>query len=351
MKMVPAPFLSPEDREHALLEPLRLASVKAVKEAMSAEDLIFERTTRLLAALLKAPVAAFCLVEREGQFLRASVGLPFTETSAEEGVFCRTCVAQDDVLVVEDPRADPRFATTPLVTGPPFLRFYAGAPVHAPDGTAIGTLCVVDVEARTLSDEQRKVLLDLRDHVEEALQSRHEANTDALTALPNRRAFDLHLTGVLEDRRPASPDLTVAMIDVDDFKRYNDTYGHHEGDRVLKTVARTLENTVKRFGGLVGRVGGEEFAALAPGVTRGLAQDLGSQLVRAVSDLQIPHLRSSFGVVTVSVGLAVAGVKDAAQSRTTLMVAADEALYESKQLGRSRHTIAAHRELSAANAG
>ncbi len=156
---------------------------------------------------------------------------------------------------------------------------------------------------------------------------------DALTGIANRRALDGHLGACDRLLAEGKGPIAVAMIDIDNFKLFNDRYGHAAGDRTLRSVGQTLRRFGKRQGEMAARYGGEEFTLV---VGDGDPDQLRAHLEafrRAVEDLDIPHPDSPHGRVTVSIGYAVA------LPGTTMQQAverADEALYRSKDGGRNR---------------
>jgi diguanylate cyclase (GGDEF)-like protein len=166
------------------------------------------------------------------------------------------------------------------------------------------------------------------------------ALTDALTGVANRRHFDQRLRAEwLRAMRDETP-LALLLADVDHFKRYNDTYGHQLGDRCLALVAGALREHTARSGDLVARYGGEEFAVLLPNTNVEGAVAVGERLRAAVAALAIPHSASSVGPI-VSLSLGAATVKPMPQSaETTLIAAADSALYRAKEAGRDRVSLA-----------
>ncbi|HJL50815.1 MAG TPA: PAS domain S-box protein [Polyangiaceae bacterium LLY-WYZ-15_(1-7)] len=126
----------------------------------------FDDLARLAQLICETPMALVSLVDRERQWFKARCGLEPTETPREHA-FCAHAILGDDILEVEDARQDPRFADNPLVTGPPHIRFYAGAPLRLPSGEALGTLCVLDERPRRLTGDQRMALARLARQVVE----------------------------------------------------------------------------------------------------------------------------------------------------------------------------------------
>jgi GAF domain-containing protein len=131
----------------------------------------FDRIARLASGVLQCPISLVSLVDRDRQWFKAHLGLAARETHRDVS-FCSHAIMSEDVFVVEDAAADPRFADNPLVTGQPRIKFYAGAPLIAPCGYKIGTLCVIDSETHSLLPGQRTLLADLAAMVMDALELR-----------------------------------------------------------------------------------------------------------------------------------------------------------------------------------
>jgi diguanylate cyclase (GGDEF)-like protein/PAS domain S-box-containing protein len=180
----------------------------------------FDRLARLAALIIDAPIALISLVDRERQWFKASVGLDRTETGRDES-FCAHAIAADDGLfVVPDTALDDRFDDNPLVVGEPRIRFYAGQPVHSPDGFAVGTLCVMDDEPRVLEPAQRLALAHLGELVEQEFERRTEMQLLAELAT-SQRLLDATL-----DVAPVG----LVVLDLDrTIIRCNRTFGQHVG--------------------------------------------------------------------------------------------------------------------------
>ena len=162
------------------------------------------------------------------------------------------------------------------------------------------------------------------------------SDLDGLTGIPNRRRFEE--TVQIEWRRSAraASALSLAMIDVDSFKEYNDHYGHLAGDECLRKIATALQRTLLRPGDLLARYGGEEFVAILPVTPLSGGLIIGQQLREAVIALGLPHEKSAAEPrVTVSVGIATI-VPDYAGTPAMLVAAADEMLYRAKHNGRNQ---------------
>ncbi len=163
---------------------------------------------------------------------------------------------------------------------------------------------------------------------------------DALTNIPNRRFLDefLHREWRLAVREHGLQ-LSLIMVDIDQFKPLNDTFGHQNGDDVLVNIATTLSRTVKRPGDLFARYGGEEFAAILPKTDLIGARGIAEQMLQAVERLDINHPFSSNGRLTISIGLACIQPNDK-ELPETLIEAADKALYQAKKAGGNRCVVA-----------
>jgi diguanylate cyclase (GGDEF)-like protein/PAS domain S-box-containing protein len=199
--------------------------------------------------------------------------------------------------------------------------------------------------ARKVSGEIDGVVAISRDITEQKdLEERLEilAIEDGLTGLANRRRFDERLqeewARALRDNKP----LSLLMIDVDNFKTFNDEYGHPAGDQCLRSVARVLAEEAKRTTDLAARYGGEEFALLLPNTDAAGCARIGERIRRELRNAAMPHKPNlPSGLVTASLGGAVGwpGTERSAE-HAALVEAADRALYAAKQGGRDRLVMA-----------
>lgn len=140
----------------------------------------FDRITRVAQHLFQVPISTIALIDRDRQWFKSKQGLEPRQTP--RGIsFCGHAILQDDVFVVENAVADPRFADNPLVTGHPSIRFYAGAPLSAPSGRRVGTLCIIDSAPRELSAADKRALQDMARWAESELTN--VGLTEAVSAL------------------------------------------------------------------------------------------------------------------------------------------------------------------------
>jgi diguanylate cyclase (GGDEF)-like protein/PAS domain S-box-containing protein len=178
---------------------------------------------------------------------------------------------------------------------------------------------------------------------EEQLASEHlrlteAASLDELTGIPNRRAFNRAIEGEARRHTRETSELSLMMVDVDYFKRYNDFYGHVAGDACLRSVATALKAIVNRAADMVARFGGEEFVVLLPMTKAPGAERISRKIQQAICSLAIPHSESPYGTVTVSIGIAT-WQSEIAVSESLLVEQADRALYQAKERGRNQYVV------------
>ena len=176
----------------------------------------------------------------------------------------------------------------------------------------------------------------LRKRLEMEQQLHLLANTDSLTGLGTRRALDSALDVEWRRANRHHTPMAVLMIDVDDFKPYNDRYGHAAGDTALRTVARCINDSIKRPGDFAGRYGGEEFCAVLPNTDLGGAARVAESIRAAVLAANERNAGSAYGKLTVSIGVAVhSGIAAEDDTLEDLVRLADGRLYEAKAAGRN----------------
>jgi two-component system, chemotaxis family, response regulator WspR len=185
-----------------------------------------------------------------------------------------------------------------------------------------------DEAYRALRQSQQQLL-------EVNLELQRLTNSDGLTGLSNRRYFDEYLDAEWRRAGREQTGLGLLMIDVDNFKSYNDTYGHVPGDEVLKRLAATIDRNSGRPGDLAARFGGEEFALVLPSTSAAGVHLVGEKVRMQVEALAVPHSGSTSGpVLTISVGGASL-IPQPGELARTLIIAADHALYRVKHSGRN----------------
>lgn len=165
---MPAPVASPA------VEADRIDQLRRLIILDSRPEPTFDAIARMASQICDAPISLISLIDGERQWFKANVGLPGVNETPRDVAFCAHAIESDDMFEVRDARLDARFASNPLVTGAPDIRFYAGAPLILPGGQRVGTLCVIDREARQLSDVQTALLRSLADIATQTLIMRRD---------------------------------------------------------------------------------------------------------------------------------------------------------------------------------
>ena len=173
---------------------------------------------------------------------------------------------------------------------------------------------------------------DITEKKQMEAQLQHLASTDVLTQSSNRRHFFECAHREFEQARLNGAPMAFLLLDIDDFKVVNDTYGHQEGDKVLQRIAESGRAALRR-GDLFGRIGGEEFAAVFPGCAPDMAMQVAERLQREIQRLSFSHDDQTFGI-TVSQGLSSLTYED--ESIDSLFARADAAMYQAKRQGKNR---------------
>jgi len=188
-------------------------------------------------------------------------------------------------------------------------------------------------------DCRRKRELELseltRQLEEKNLILEHLSTIDAVTGIATRRCFDSALYSEWHRTSREGAPLSLIMIDSDNFKAFNDAYGHPEGDKCLRLIAQALRSAAKRPGDVVARYGGEEFGIILPNTNLEGANALAQKLLSRIEELRIPHNGSATGYVTISCGVATT-VPNSMHSVEVLVSTADRALYLAKHNGKNQ---------------
>lgn len=205
--------------------------------------------------------------------------------------------------------------------------------IVAPITVTAALLGLIMMTVRRLADERGQALADAREAAE---HFRELATYDSLTGAYNRRLFMDRANEELSQSRRNGQTFSLLLIDLDQFKRINDSYGHASGDEALRYTARCVRNALRDYD-VFGRLGGEEFAVILTGVDQAQALQVSNRLLETMAAGTICHDKYSFGI-TMSGGVATARAGDTIES---LLSAADVALYRAKDTGRNRIELAA----------
>lgn len=333
-------------------ESTRLSALQGLWVLYTPAEERFDRITRLARQLLDVPIALVSLVDAQCQWFKSSQGMPVSET-ARTISFCAHAILMDDTMLVPDTLLDPRFLDSPLVTGEPYVRFYAGHPLRAADSSKLGTFCIMDRRPRQMSGADLEKLRDLAAWAENELKVtalskaqialisecddlRRKAMIDSLTRLWNRSAImDVLHRELARVQRNEGP-VSVIMADVDHFKNINDTYGHMAGDAVLVEVVKRMRSSVRPYDA-IGRYGGEEFLLVLGNCDPETGLNIAERARTRVAGDQIETSDGRISA-TISLGLtSITGETDADK----LIHSADMALYRAKGGGRNRVEVGA----------
>lgn len=260
----------------------------------------------------------------------AAFALPWLNASAQAAVMVLLVIA----VITSLPRL--------VVFLPVFYAHTAGVlvplmlvlPFLATDALVLGSIVLL-VTGLTLALSAREIRELLVQILLKQITFEQVSWEDRLTGLGNRRHFDDKLDGGWRQAARQGVPLSLIILDVDMFKKFNDKYGHPAGDECLRQVAAALQSCVKRAGDSVARYGGEEFGVVMVHMPMADAKRMGERMRQAVMDIGMEHELSPHGVVTISVGGATI-IPSMDSTTQELTKQADEALYRAKENGRNR---------------
>ncbi|WP_300681914.1 sensor domain-containing diguanylate cyclase [Nocardioides sp.] len=289
-------------------EEERIAAVRALHIVGASPEPELDRIAEVAASLCGVPYGSVNIIDAEQHYTAASFGAPRVNASRADSL-CALAILGGSVLRSENATEDPRFAHKAFLgqVDPP-IRLFAAAPILTSDRLPIGTLRVYGEQVAALSQGQVAGLERLAELTMSVLDMRAAAVNlgglavqDALTGLPNRRAFD---TVATRHRSGEATYASLAFLDLNGFKAVNDTFGHQVGDAVLAQTARRIE-AVAGHGDLVLRIGGDEFVALF--AERTDVDQIEADLRDAVSvptelDGRLHQIRAAIGAVSIADG-------------------------------------------------
>ena len=336
-------------------ETARLQALSEYKILDTVQEEAYDGIVHLAKIICAMPMVGISFVDRRREWFKSKIGIEFREIP--RGISLSAYALNDtSPLVINDTSHDERFSSNPIVTSSPHTRFYSGIPLVVKSGYVLGTLHVMDRVPRKLEHLQMETLCSLALQVTQFLELRHRlallekyfeerqryeqqlketnaklellAITDELSGLGNRRAFEEYLQREVSRAHRYKRPLSLLLMDIDHFKKYNDMFGHPAGDELLKDAAM-LFNKCTRAGDSISRYGGDEFAAILSDTRRSEAKKLAERVRKKVEKTLGRH-----SSVTISIGI---GDLDSRSTSTTKLIAAtDRALYRAKQDGRNR---------------
>lgn len=331
-------------RTLANTETLKIAEIHLLDTFCTPIEERFERITRLGLRSLRTPVLGITAISHETQWFKSVYGWDAGDMPLSQSLCART-VRKAQPVVVPDLARHVAYRAHKLVAGPPAFRFYAGAPLFNAKKAIIGTLCAMDFKARRLSQAGYQSLLDLADLAQRELLTgflqsaqsalvsklsiaRRQALIDPLTHVWNRRGGELLIDESIAKAAREQKSLAILAVDVNDFKRVNDTFGHAIGDRALQMVARELLACVRENDGVC-RCGGDEFFVVISGASRDAIDRIASRARQRIEKCVIHQQDGQDARVSVAIGIQF--VKPGHDlSATELLERADHALYEAK---------------------
>lgn len=268
-----------------------------------------------------------------------------------------------EFILIDDVYNDDRYSSKPLVKiGSGYIRSAVFMPLSVGD-KVIGVCTVQDIDANAytekdilfmeelvpylsiainnaLKSEALEKEICMRKQAEAELTSANNilqrlSSMDGLTQISNRRVFEIKANELMHQAEYEDLDVAFYMFDIDYFKKYNDNYGHLEGDEALKAVAGVVSKHFERIGGICARFGGEEFIAATIGLEEEKCYRIASDVLVDIHQLNIQHSESPFGRVTVSGGVAISS-EHGYINKSMMMRWADTTLYRAKSSGKNR---------------
>ncbi|MBP9722793.1 MAG: sensor domain-containing diguanylate cyclase [Gammaproteobacteria bacterium] len=334
-------------------EELRLRTLQQLEILDTPIEHSFEKITRFAQRLFSVPMSAITLVDKDRQWFKSIQGLNARETPRHQSL-CTYAIMQDDVLIIPDTLKDRRFKNNPAVVHNPNIRFYAGCPIRVGNNIHIGTLCVFDQKPRTFTKHEVSCLKELTKFVEDEI-SNHISNfvvnqenkilanelsklkriaaIDTLTQLWNRLGVKKYFESLQSKTLRTKQKFAIGIIDVDDFKSINDTYGHAAGDLTLKQIGVELINGVRKMD-IVGRWGGDEFIILLDMDDKAKIQEIFERINQNIKNLKIVYNKNIFSIsVTIGVTICDPNKLNKNIGLDEMLTKADERLYEGKRSG------------------
>ncbi len=252
-------------------ESRRLQTLRDLRLLDTPPEERFDRVTRLAKQLFSTSIALVSLVDADRQWFKSRQGLDAQETPRDIS-FCGHAILDDKIMVVNDAETDQRFCDNPLVCGDPNIRFYAGYPLAAPDGSRVGTLCVIDDKPKEISKEQLQLLRELGRMVEEELIAANDSTIDPTTGISNRNGFLAiadHLLSLCKRKREP---VTLLLFRLQDLHAFEDNHGRYEGDTMALEFSHLLMAAF-RDSDIVARISLDTFGVLLADTDVGAAEE------------------------------------------------------------------------------
>lgn len=320
-----AASLPPNETER--LDALRRYNVLDTDAEQAFDDL-----TALAATVCGAPIAAMSLIDEDREWFKSRVGIAEQTIPREWSLGAHAILQPDQTLEIRNALEDERFVANPLVQAGQEVRFYAGTPILAAEGSAIGVIAVIDRRPRSLGEEQHAALrglarqaaalLELREAAAELEQQNHN---DPLTRLGNRRAFDQRFREEWTRHRKSDDRLALLMVAVDP----NGNCTRQEGDQALARTAQLLAKRL-RASDFLARYSADKFAILLPETTI-------QEAAVAAEGVRLSISQANWGPTPTTVCIGVDAARPLRDLDGRLLIArSDRALYHARRSGRNR---------------
>ena len=307
----------------------------------------FDKITRALCRMFYMPIAYVSLIDSDTQWIKSSQGLDIITTSRSTSICSHTLLA-DESIICEDLSQDERFKDNPFVTTGLKIRFYAGFALKS-RGQNIGTLCLIDDKPRKFNNEDIATMRDLTSWAQTEInltqlsevqiqliaeldQAQKDAKIDCLTNLWNQGAIKDVLQRAHHRHLLTQKPYSLMMVDIDNFKQINDTYGHPFGDQVITAVADELKQSIRPTDA-IGRYGGDEFLIILENCPHQRAEELSFRILQRSHRLSVVNNNEEVDT-TMSIGFASTD-NILIDDPEHLLECADKALYSAKQEGRN----------------
>ena len=296
----------------------RLASLQKMNLLSSAREADLDRITRVAQRHFETEIALISLVDEDRQWFKSRCGLDAQETGRDIS-FCGHAILEDDTFVIEDTLEDERFKDNPLVTGAPFIRFYAGQPLSNIAGFNIGTLCVISPKAREFTPVDQQTLADLARMIEIVMENRQLSETqqelirdlenaerdrliDPLTGLWNQRGFEEFFKRECDRSYENNRPFGIGVISFDHFDQVEKEFGIEMTDELLKYSASVCLENLRPID-TVTNYENNQFLFLLPQLTNFPLYNIGEKLARAFKRSNKFTLSDATGAMDVSIGM------------------------------------------------
>lgn len=340
-----------------MLKPAKPANEAARIEALNNLAILdtplnatFERVTRLTKKMFDVPMVAISLVDSDRQWFKSEQGLNVCQTNRDIS-FCGHAILQDEIFHIPDALEDERFHDNPLVINEPHIRFYAGYPIRTQDGFKVGSFCIMDNKPREFSLEELEPLKDMAALVEQQLfanqqkqyqskimkeldKAKRDKLIDALTRVWNREGIEMNYKEHTTQAKNNKHYLALTMIDIDNFKKINDTYGHNAGDQVLRDVTKRMVLALDEHD-VLGRWGGEEFLGIIAMKCENPENCL-AMFEKVRTSISQEPVEYDGNKINVTASFGITFSKDLTEDLSEIVAKADHALYEAKNSGKNK---------------